>query len=1184
MSSYALPRLISAARENTSSSIGYKSGASYSGDVENNKKVGRGLFVWPSGARYEGDFSDGLRTGSGVQQWPDGSCYSGDFQKDLRHGEGDHTWSNGEHYKGQFFFDHRHGKGTYTWPDGSSYTGTFYLDQKEGYGKFSFANGEMFEGLYHRDERSGPGVLTYPDGRQDVGLWSGEQICKLCSDLPGAFTMTDHQEFDYDPMEHELDIVVDRREYSTDRSVVTPVLCPPQQFDYNGPNTKVPEKTQRLYSAAIDHRSLGAERDIYEKAFFGNENKDTDKDTKETIKAWNNTPTWISMQKHVHRHRRTQSTVSFDVEKVLKGERTGFGAKGPLEELSERLILSAVDGDIDTVMKLLVTGKVFVDVADKNGQTALIGAAVNWHQDIINHLLNNGADVNRLNDEGTSALAACHVFFYPIESFKYNIAERYMEKPPEVEGTDLELKGILTNKNAEKAPAGVAAPGGRELSTDSGLPQSELRKGDLDVKVSIMEDGTSSVGGRSVSLKGSQKDNLQPQDSVSQSGASGVTDWLEEEEKLKIAKEKGQNSYNGEEEVRSGDSEKESKEQDLESLLEDAEKLQTSQEKEQPDSDFASDTTMRNYGIEVSDQLIEKCASQLSINEKIVSRKSSPRSEQSTDLARLLAIKKAEHVKMESTIRLLLKRGANPNASCVPMPVLFFAIKAADVEAVKLLLLKGASTSAKLSEQKGGLAPLHIACAIPGEEGVQISQLLLDALADPDVRATEDDSFLNKALEEEWIKDVISDESKELLGGRTPLHIACARDDSYKFACQVVHLLLDHHANPNLLCNGHSPLSLAIASGNDLAIDELLCYGANPSLSLTHGIGSALCVSTSTEFEHRRSPTGRIQLIDKLIRAGADILAPIPIGIKRISGTAVDFAYHMFNLDRRIAHMPYHALTHAERDTYNARRKLLGHVGDIMRVKAVEKEAQRLEEEEREGRRSVSPSSGFVYTGTGSKLPPGTKAKGGRAVPDDGHVKFNAADTAGRKGDRDQGHVSVATGVMALEESEARHLLSPAKRKAQQTKVSFSIFRKPLLKYCYECGRSVGVRLSVCTRCKEVYYCSKACKLKAWNARHKEECVRVGGPATSPTTKAGRIDSPTPATNPDRGAPVTVDQLTRDKDAQKIKVPVQGRSHSAKVRQQVHAGKDGESTGNWSLDELQRLKQKYGKVDNYSFE
>lgn len=36
----------------------------------------------------------------------------------------------------------------------------------------------------------------------------------------------------------------------------------------------------------------------------------------------------------------------------------------------------------------------------------------------------------------------------------------------------------------------------------------------------------------------------------------------------------------------------------------------------------------------------------------------------------------------------------------------------------------------------------------------------------------------------------------------------CARD--------IVRLLLSHKANPNLLWSGHSPLSLSIASGNDL--------------------------------------------------------------------------------------------------------------------------------------------------------------------------------------------------------------------------------------------------------------------------------------------------------------------------------------------------------------------------------
>lgn len=41
---------------------------------------------------------------------------------------------------------------------------------------------------------------------------------------------------------------------------------------------------------------------------------------------------------------------------------------------------------------------------------------------------------------------------------------------------------------------------------------------------------------------------------------------------------------------------------------------------------------------------------------------------------------------------------------------------------------------------------------------------------------------------------------------------------------------------------------------------------------------------------------GVFSQIDKLVYNGADILAHIPIGPKKIQGTALDYAYHIFNL------------------------------------------------------------------------------------------------------------------------------------------------------------------------------------------------------------------------------------------------------------------------------------------------
>ncbi|KAK3094715.1 hypothetical protein FSP39_005371 [Pinctada imbricata] len=1100
-----LPKLHHAKFEkagNVDITVNYKSGASFVGKVENHMKCGKGVFKWPNGAKYDGEYADNVRKGRGIQTWQDGSHYEGHFFNDMRHGEGQVVWANGESYKGTFYKDRRHGRGVYTWPDGSSYTGTFYMDRKEGYASFKFANGNIFEGLYKDDEREGPGILTYENGTQDVGLWHGEKLIKFCTPIPDAFTMKNHKEFDFNPEEHIEYISMEETKPLSNQEKVTS----PDIFDYL-PDSQVTEKVTDLYNEMLDPRSLAVNKEEFDREFFKDyESEKSDKDEK--FAALNRTPSMKDIQRHIYKHKQNQKTVGFDVQLILNGDRSKFKVKGPLEIASEDLITAATTGDSKKVEDLLTIGKVHPDVADVNGHTALIAATVNWHIDVINILLNNGANVNKLNDEGCSALSAGTIFFYPIDGFRYNIAERYLERPASVAEKDRKAapsrsKGVQS-RNKSKTPSKTPKP--KPLTDDEKKPKPDVSSTSIDSGFPQNESSVSVVtpGGKpSVRI-------MEPKQSVEGSTSKDNQDSAVWENKDRTE-----------------------------------------------EMEFESTATLRDFQIEVSDQLIERCATQLSTNEKIVGGR---RSHNSANLGtvRHLAVMKNEKERMKATLDLLVSRGANPNASGVPMPVLFFAIKSADVEVVKTLLMKGASTAITLPKEKGGLAPLHIASAIPGEEGVQITELLLNALADPDVRATEDDSFLNRNLEEEWSKDQIAPESQDLLGGRSPLHIACARDDNYKNACRVVHLLLEHKANPDLLCNGFSALALAIASGNDYAIDELLHYGCDPSLPLTHGVGSALCASTSTEYEYRRKNVQqRLHLIDKLIKAGANILAPIPIGPKRIIGTAVDYTYYIYSQDHRIAHMPFHALSHSERGTYEDRKKVLKHIGDILRTKAVEREKTRMEEELSSGRRSRSPSPGFVYIGAGAPIP--SSAKLPKAL----------------RGIELQNTESKVTFESGTKDPQMYGRGYPEREPAPLPT------RKPLFKYCYECGRSVNVRLSACTRCKEVYYCGKPCKMAAWKARHSEECIRVGGRSRSPSPsgfRKNRGESPTPATDI-KGKKTTVTELNKGK--QRINVPFRGKSKSAKGGRDIN---DNDGRRVMSEKFCRHWSPPPGvKVDNYSF-
>ncbi|CAH8824056.1 unnamed protein product [Trichobilharzia szidati] len=435
------------------------------------------------------------------------------------------------------------------------------------------------------------------------------------------------------------------------------------------------------------------------------------------------------------------------------------------------------------------------------------------------------------------------------------------------------------------------------------------------------------------------------------------------------------------------------------------------------------------------------------------------------------AILLAKQKQMMDIIDLLLKRGANPNTGIRPLPALFLAVQAGDPDMVRKLIQHGADTNiclrvdnplksdspisqgicidedeAPLTPSLDGLTVLHYAVLVPDEMGVHLTEILLqDGKADPNKQATLDDSFklkhqYNAGIQSGSSSGMNSERTtpieKKIHEGRTPLHLVCSREYDQLNSAIIAKCLLNYGADPNLLCNGHSALSIAIATGNDPCINVLINHpNTNINQALECGFGSALCVACSSLFEFRRSVDARLELIKRLINRGGvqcfnrfTLLKP-----KETLGNVIDFTYMDYAKDLRITKTPYHALNEIEKETYNGRIQILAYLADRLRRYAYSLD-----------------TLGDGYDGDGD-------------------------------GD-DKAVQQINTGTR---ENQAK--LSFPKRSQQSPTY---LRQKSCISYsfCYECGRSAGIRLVLCSRCRRVYFCSKVCKLKSWTTRHKNEC------------------------------------------------------------------------------------------------
>ncbi|CAF4138549.1 unnamed protein product [Rotaria socialis] len=382
-------------------------------------------------------------------------------------------------------------------------------------------------------------------------------------------------------------------------------------------------------------------------------------------------------------------------------------------------------------------------------------------------------------------------------------------------------------------------------------------------------------------------------------------------------------------------------------------------------------------------------------------------------------------------IILLLRRGADPSSSDWPLPVLTLAIRAGDKQMVELLLKNKAQVNCQLdSIRHANLTPLHIACGCSSANAIDIVRLLLEHGADVNAESLSGNNEYISLVDPLIINTNRKIDTQQ--HGRTPLHIACTREAT-PGTLNLVRLLLEYQANPNVVCNGQTPLSLAIALGNQPLVELLLNHeSTDPSTILDFGNGNALCTILSTFYEPGWTYAKRIQLIDRLLEKNPKVLYPIRFGPKNTIGSSVDFAHYMFSADTRISQTPYHSLTSQERVIYGERKDLLAYIAKRFRVEA-------------------SKCEDFL------RLP--TPSLDGSIQPPSPANLFS------------QHSISRARSLVAEKNAD-----DPSKLIAH-------------FRYCATCGRSTGVRLTLCKRCHKVSFCSKACKVTGWNEFHRYECL-----------------------------------------------------------------------------------------------
>ncbi|XP_045496552.1 LOW QUALITY PROTEIN: ankyrin repeat and MYND domain-containing protein 1-like [Colias croceus] len=814
----------------------------------------------------------------GTKSWPYYEYYVGEKDPDNRRsGYGVNTWSGAkslENYDGNFICDTMHGSGEYRWrfhgEDGipCTYEGYFYNNCMHGYGLISFPDGRTFRGLFNNNMRWGPGIQSHTALRDDVGLWKGTQLIRLAWRPQAPSVVPDFTSNNIGRM-----IVEGHRKLLTNTVThIGETNCALDLLKNCGADPRLAvEEWKKLYPKhCTDLASPLCQVEIFNRDYYKdriesleevNNNvqfEDTQESfQKEKLYAWNNSNIIINMMKHCYEHEKQRDNYEIDLNTILSGPRKLFKMAGAHEADCRTLLLTSYLGYIANVAELINKHNVNPNVADIQGNTALMYATCGDQVDTISFLVDAGADIDCFNDSCCTSLGVALMrFTCAVNDVPPNLIQQSLLPPPIVPAPPpTEPRASEWHLSRDLASQGTTVT----LIKSSSKTVRSLSQKKVKSQMSIKDQNMGRRKTETTSVKAPETE-YDSDDSLSENKKVYSNANREFTSKVNDIFQQPNTNHTVPYLFEINDMVME-----VEALEEEPKKVQDKNVKKVV-SKVMKDT------VKTSKELV------WSSSDKVESENS---------------IEKQRHKMLEQmklTILELLTQGAKPQLVRCPQPALVIAISSNCPDLIKHLVQYGADVN-EIYPQILGYSPLDIAVSKPFTlENLEIVRVLLESGANAKRCIYYDDTDSS---------DITVYKPHKL--GPTLLHAVIARraenENEEEVRQLLLNLLLDYNCDPTSQFKGRSAIDLVMST--NIALFDVFIRNPKTDLNcIINDINQNVLVKMFWIPFFKNVPnTEKIQTLTNLLLYGADPLLPCQNGQERYENIFVFAKNSLSELD-----------------------------------------------------------------------------------------------------------------------------------------------------------------------------------------------------------------------------------------------------------------------------------------------